>query len=215
MIKIAPSVLSADFSCLKEEINKVESFGADMLHIDVMDGHFVPNITMGPFIVKAIRNITKLPLDVHLMIENPLDYIKQFSLAGGDIISFHLEAKSDPESVIKEINKYGKTPAIAVNPDFDIKNLYKYLRSVKMVLLMSVFPGFSGQEFIKDVIPKIKELRDTIKNEKLGIDIEVDGGINDKTSKEAVSNGANILVAGSYIFNSRDYKKSIDSIRNS
>lgn len=213
MIKIAPSVLSADFSRLGEEIKKVEAAGADMIHIDVMDGHFVPNITMGPFVVKAIKKVTGLPLDVHLMIENPLKYVKSFADAGSDIISFHAEAAKEAKEIIKEIKNNHKIPAIAINPDGDISLIKPILSDLKMVLLMTVFPGFEGQTFMPSVLPNIKKLRSMINNLGLDVDIEVDGGINAQTAAEAISAGANVLVAGSAIFYSKDYKAAIRSIR--
>lgn len=213
MIKIAPSILSADFSCLKDEIKKIESAGADMIHVDVMDGHFVPNITMGPLIVNALKKITDLPLDVHLMIDNPIDFVTQFAQSGSDIISFHAEAKSDPFKTIDKINEHGKLPAIAVNPDFDISKIAGFLPHIKMLLIMSVFPGFAGQDFIPSVLPKIKIVKDIIKEYNYDIEIEVDGGINPKTAKEVSACGADILVAGSAIFKSKDYCAAINSLR--
>ncbi len=213
MIKIAPSILSADFGNLAEEIKKIEEAGADLLHIDVMDGHFVPNITMGPLVVKAVKKITKLPLDVHLMISNPDKYIKNFADAGSDVISFHAEAVSNPAKTILEIEKYGKAPALAINPDNSFEKYINILDKFKMILLMTVFPGFEGQKFIPSVLPNIKSLRNYIEKSKLNIDIEVDGGINETTAKEVISAGANILVAGSAIFYSKDYRLSISDIR--
>lgn len=213
MIKIAPSILSADFSRLESEIKAVEAAGADMIHIDVMDGHFVPNITIGPFVVKSLSKVTTLPLDVHLMIKEPEKFIKAFSEAGSDIISFHIEAVSDPKSVIDEIKSYSKMPAIALNPDGDISRIEPYLNDVKMVLLMSVFPGFAGQKFIPSVLYSISKLREIIKAKGLDTDIEVDGGINQQTAVEVTKAGANILVAGSYIFAAKDYKRAINSLR--
>jgi len=214
MIKIAPSILSADFSRLGEEISKVESCGADMIHVDVMDGHFVPNITMGPLVVKALKKTTKLPIDVHLMITDPEKYIRPFAEAGSDIISFHAEAVKDPMAVIAEIKKYGKVPALAVNPDSDLPGSPELMGSIGMVLFMTVFPGFEGQKFMPEVLPKIKKFKEAIDKKGLKIDIEVDGGINEKTAAEAIEAGANVLVAGSAVFYSKDYKASIGSIRN-
>ncbi len=212
-IKIAPSILSADFSKLGLEIKAAELAGADLIHVDVMDGHFVDNITIGPLVIKALRKITALPLDVHLMIEHPMKYIKAFAEAGSDIISFHLEAKDDAGKVIAEIKKCGKTPAIALNPDTSPEKAFGYLKDIKMVLLMTVFPGFEGQKFIPSVLPAISILRDKITSEKLDIDIEVDGGINASTSSAVIQAGANVLVAGSAVFYSSDYKSSIEAIR--
>ncbi len=213
MIKIAPSILSADFSKLGLEIAEAERSGADLIHIDVMDGHFVPNITMGPLIVKAVRKMTKLPLDVHLMISDPEKYIKAFADAGSDIISFHAEAVPDAAKVAGLIASAGKVPALAVNPDGDCLKDPSLLKKVRMVLLMTVFPGFEGQKFIPSVLPNIEKLRKYSDTHGLGLDIEVDGGINAETAKQVVKAGANVLVAGSYVFYSGDYKKAIDSLR--
>jgi ribulose-phosphate 3-epimerase len=214
MIKVAASILSADFSRLGEEIGKVRDAGADMIHVDVMDGHFVPNITMGPLVVKALKKITKLPLDVHLMIEHPEKYIRQFAEAGSDIISFHTESVSSPEKAVEEIKKYGAQPAIAVNPDSEFAAPDNILADIRMVLFMTVFPGFEGQKFMPGVMPKIKKFREMAQNKGLKIDIEVDGGINGSTAKQAVDAGANVLVAGSAIFYADSYKTAIESIRN-
>jgi len=214
MIKIAPSILSADFSRLGEEIKAVEAAGADMIHVDVMDGHFVPNITIGPLVVKAVKKVTGLPVDTHLMIERPEKYIHAFLEAGSDIVSFHIEAAKDPESVIHEIEKLGKDAALALNPDTDIKKIEPYLSKVKMVLMMTVFPGFERQAFMPEVLPGIKKLRELITKNGLKVDIEVDGGINAVTSKDVIAAGANILVAGSAVFYSGDYKTAISQIRN-
>lgn len=214
MIKIAASILSADFSRLGEEVKKAEEAGADMIHVDVMDGHFVPNITMGSLVVKALKKMTRLPLDVHLMIESPEKYIRQFAEAGSDIISFHAEAVSSPQNAISEIKKCGSLPAIAVNPDSDFSAPDSVLKEIKMVLFMTVFPGFEGQKFMPEVLPKIRRFKEmTIKNS-LSIDIEVDGGINGSTARQVIEAGANVLVAGSAVFYSENYKTAIESIRN-
>ncbi|MFA5103842.1 MAG: ribulose-phosphate 3-epimerase [Candidatus Margulisiibacteriota bacterium] len=214
MIKIAASILSADFSRLGEEVKKAEEAGADMIHVDVMDGHFVPNITMGPLVVKAIKKMTRLPLDVHLMIKSPEKYIRQFAEAGSNIISFHTETVSDPVNVIAEIKKYGSMPAIAVNPDSDLSASEEILKDIKMVLFMTVFPGFEGQKFMPEVLPKIRNFKEMTVNKRLNIDIEVDGGINIATARQAMDAGANVLVAGSAIFYAKSYKTAIGSIRN-
>lgn len=226
-IVVAPSILSADFSKLKDEIRKVEDSGARMIHIDVMDGHFVPNITIGPFIVEAIKRCTSLVLDAHLMIENPHRFIKDFAEAGVDIITVHAEAYSAEngkrtavgrrgtskttnkideariKEVLVQIKSYGKKAGISLNPDspFCIQGI---IGDVDMILLMSVHPGWSGQRFIDSVLPKIKEAKMLYSG-----DIEVDGGINDKTAGLAIDAGANVLVTGSYFFNSKDPKESI------
>jgi ribulose-phosphate 3-epimerase len=210
MIKIAPSILSADFSCLKDEIRKVEKAGADMLHVDVMDGHFVPNITIGPAVVKDIRKVTKLPLDVHLMIENPGDYVDLFVKAGADMITFHIETISKTELRIKsqELRKSGVKVGISLNPATPLKRIIPVLGLVDFVLVMSVNPGFGGQEFIPSAVAKIKQLRAIFKG-----NIAVDGGINDINAKKVIQFGANILAAGSYIFKSNNCKEAIRRLR--
>jgi len=206
MIKIAPSILSADFSKLGEEIKKVEAAGADLIHLDVMDGHFVPNLTIGPLIVKACRKITKLPLDVHLMIENPDRYIPDFAKAGADIITIQVEASKNLDEDIELIKRNNVKPGVVVNPATSVESVYSVLDKIDMVLIMSVNPGFEAQKFMPEVLPKIKELKKSIKHRALSIDIEVDGGINLETAKEVVKAGANVLVAGSAIFYAKDYK---------
>lgn len=214
VVKIAPSILSADFRNLEAEIKKVEKAGADMIHIDVMDGHFVPNITIGPLIVKAARIITKLPLDVHLMIENPDKYIPDFAKAGADIITIHAEASKNLDEDIELINQNNVKPGVVVNPDTPVDSVFHVLDKVVMVLLMSVNPGFEGQKFMPEVLPKIKTLRK--KTLDLGLrtlDIEVDGGINLETAPQAVKAGANVLVAGSAIFCAKDYEAVIQKMK--
>ena len=212
--KIAPSILSADFSHLAEEIKKVEAAGADLIHIDVMDGHFVPNITIGPLIVKACRKITSLPLDVHLMIENPDRYIPDFASAGADIISIHVEASKDLLEDLELIKQNGCRPAIALNPLTLIGHYLPLLPKVTLVLLMTVNPGFEKQAFMPEVLLKIQNLRNKIKEAKLKTDIEVDGGINPQTAKEVIKAGANVLVVGSAIFYAKDYKEIICRLKN-
>jgi ribulose-phosphate 3-epimerase len=214
MIKIAPSILSADFRKLETEIKKVESAGADLIHIDVMDGHFVPNITIGPLVVKACRKITRLPLDVHLMIENPDKYIEAFAKAGADIITFHVEASKNIGKDIAAIKQHKIKPGLVVNPATPIDKVYPFLREIGMVLIMSVNPGFEGQSFMPQALPKIAALRR--KTTELGLssfDIEVDGGINLETAPEVVSAGANVLVAGSAIFYAGDYASVIQKMK--
>lgn len=213
MIKVAPSILSADFRNLEAELKKVEAAGADLIHIDVMDGHFVPNITIGPLIVKACRKATKLPLDVHLMIENPDRYIPDFAKAGADIITIHVEAAKNLEADIELIRQNNAAPGVVVNPGTPVESVFHVLDRVAMVLLMSVNPGFEGQKFMPEVLPKIRELKSLVVSRKLSVDIEVDGGINLQTAKEVVKAGANVLVAGSAIFYADDYKKAICGLK--
>ncbi|NQT06040.1 MAG: ribulose-phosphate 3-epimerase [Candidatus Omnitrophica bacterium] len=207
-ISIAPSILSADFGILKEEIRAVETAGADLIHVDVMDGHFVPSITIGPLVVKGARKATKLPLDVHLMISEPEKYIDDFAKAGSDIITFHIESCNDPKAIIAKIKSFGLKAGASIKPRTDIKALDGILGDLDMVLVMTVEPGFAGQSFIKEALPKIRNLRKIYKK-----DIEVDGGINKDTSKLAIEAGANILVAGTSVFGADDYKKAIDDLR--
>ncbi|MDD4179673.1 MAG: ribulose-phosphate 3-epimerase [Candidatus Margulisbacteria bacterium] len=213
MIKIAPSILSADFRSLEKEIKKVEAAGADLIHIDVMDGHFVPNITIGPLIVKACRKATKLPLDVHLMIENPDRYIPDFAKAGADIITIHVETVKNLESDIELIRQNNAKPGVVVNPATPIESIFHVLDKIDMVLIMSVNPGFEGQKFMPEVLPKIKMLKSECGKRNLKVDIEVDGGINRETAKEVIKAGANVLVAGSAIFYSDDYQKAICGLK--
>jgi ribulose-phosphate 3-epimerase len=205
---IAPSILSADFSKLGQEIKDVEEAGADWIHVDVMDGHFVPNITIGPAVVKSIRPVTKLPLDVHLMIKNPEKYIESFAKAGSDIITFHSEIEEDPKEVIRLIRYYKKRVGISIKPKTDIGPIENILPMVDMVLVMTVEPGFGGQSFISDCLPKIERLRSIFKK-----DIEVDGGINAETARDCRSSGANVLVAGSFVFGAKDYSAAIKSLK--
>lgn len=210
-IKIAPSILSADFSCLERQIKKVEAAGADMLHIDVMDGHFVPNITIGPVVIKDIRRISKLPLDVHLMIENPQKYIAAFMQAGSDMITLHIEtiAKSKIKNQRLKLNAQGVKFGISLNPKTPLTKIRDILGFVDFVLVMSVNPGFGGQEFIPGVIPKIRQLRAIFKG-----DISVDGGVSNKVSGSLIRAGANILCSGSYIFGARNTELAIERLRN-
>ncbi|PGT86621.1 ribulose-phosphate 3-epimerase [Bacillus sp. AFS040349] len=213
MIKIAPSILSADFAKLGEEIKDVEKGGADYIHVDVMDGHFVPNITIGPLIVEAIRPVTKLPLDVHLMIEQPDLYIKEFVRAGADIITVHVEASKHLHRTIQLIKSEGVKAGVVLNPHTPIELILHILEDIDMVLFMTVNPGFGGQSFIPQVLPKIKALADMIKEKNLSVDIEVDGGINEETAKQCVAAGANVLVAGSFIYNKPDRHAAIQSLK--
>ena len=207
-IIVAPSLLAADFSDLRNEIDKVEKAGAEYLHLDVMDGAFVPNISFGAPVISAIRKHSNLIFDVHLMIENPDRFIKDFVEAGADIITVHVEATKHLNRTLQLIKSYGKKAGISLNPSTPVEMIKYELKNIDMVLIMTVNPGFGGQAFIENMTDKIKELRTLDKN----IDIEVDGGINAETGKKVKEAGANILVAGSYIFNG-DYKERIDSLK--
>jgi ribulose-phosphate 3-epimerase len=212
-IKISPSILSADFSILGDEIKSLEQAGADLIHIDVMDGHFVPNITMGPPIIKMVRNCTKLPFDVHLMISPVEKYIKAFADAGSDIITIHPEATDNLKRAVGTIKSLGKKAGVSLNPKTPISALMDVINDIDLILIMSVNPGFAGQSFMSEVLPKVTELRKMINDKKLKIDIEIDGGINFETAPLAVKAGANILVSGTTIF-SGSLKDNIQKLRN-
>jgi ribulose-phosphate 3-epimerase len=212
-IKISPSILSADFSILGDEIKSLEQAGADLIHIDVMDGHFVPNITMGPPIIKMVRKCTKLPFDVHLMISPVEKYIKAFADAGSDIITIHPEATDNLKRAVGTIKSLGKKAGISLNPKTPISALMDVINDIDLILIMSVNPGFAGQSFMGEVLPKVTELRKMINDKKLKIDIEIDGGINFETAPLAVKAGANILVSGTTIF-SGSLKDNIQKLRN-
>ena len=214
-IKISPSILSADFSKLGLEIASLEKAGADLIHIDVMDGHFVPNITIGPDIIKNLRKFSKLPFDVHLMI-NPVDkYIENFSNAGADIITLHPEATPDLAASIQKIKSLGKKAGVSLNPDTSTDKIEKLLSEIDIVLIMSVHPGFAGQKFIEHTLKKVKYLKAKIKEKKLKTEIEIDGGINFETAKLAIDAGVDILVSGTTIFKSNkgDLKKNIKLLK--
>ncbi|RFB19106.1 ribulose-phosphate 3-epimerase [Bacillus sp. HNG] len=213
MIKIAPSILSADFAKLGEEIRDVENGGADYIHVDVMDGHFVPNITIGPLIVEAIRPITKLPLDVHLMIENPDQYIPAFAKAGADFLTVHVEACPHLHRTIQLIKSHGVKAGVVLNPATPVDSIKHVIEDIDLVLLMTVNPGFGGQKFIHSVLPKIEEVAQMVKQKNLNVEIEVDGGVNQETARLCVNAGANVLVAGSAIYNEEDRKAAIEKIR--
>jgi len=213
MVKIAPSILSADFAILGEEIKDVERGGADYIHVDVMDGHFVPNITIGPLIVSAIRPITTLPLDVHLMIENPDQYIPAFAKAGADIITVHAEACPHLHRTLQLIKEHGVKPGVVLNPSTPVEMIKHVISDVEMVLLMTVNPGFGGQAFISSVLPKITEVRKLADQFNPGLEIEVDGGVNEQTAVLCKEAGANVLVAGSFIYDSKDRAAAIKAVR--
>ena len=214
-IQISPSILSADFSNLGDEIKRLEDSGADMIHVDVMDGHFVPNLTIGPPVIKSLRKYTKLPFDVHLMIDPVHKYIKDYSDAGADIITFHPEATKDILETINLIKSLNKKVGISFNPDTKISAAEKHLDKIDLILIMSVYPGFGGQKFIKEVIKKIKDLDKIRKEKKFEFKIEIDGGINFETSKVAIEAGVDILVSGTTIFkeNNGDLKKNIKILK--
>ena len=214
-IQISPSILSADFSQLGKEIKKLEDGGADLIHVDVMDGHFVPNLTIGPPVIKALRNYTKLPFDVHLMISPVHKYIKNFAEAGSDIITIHPEATENLNESISLIKRLNKKVGISLNPDTNISVIETELKNIDLVLVMSVFPGFGGQKFIPETIKKIKDLKEIKDKNNFNFDIEVDGGINFLNSKDVINAGANILVSGTTIFkeNNGDIKKNIEKLK--
>lgn len=209
MIKISPSILSSDYGNLSSELKRMEACGADMLHIDVMDGHFVPNITLGAPIVKCIRKSSTLPFDVHLMISDPYKYIPDFVNAGSDIITFHAEADSDIEKTIDLILASGKKAGLSVKPKTPVEAVYPYLDKLSMVLVMTVEPGFGGQSFMEDMMPKVSAVRSEIDRRGLDVDIQVDGGINKNTISIAAKAGANVFVSGNAIFSSDDAEKTI------
>ena len=213
MVLVAPSILSADFSKLGEEIKAVEHAGADWIHIDVMDGHFVPNITIGPVVISKIRKISDIFFDVHLMIENPGKYVEQFAKAGADLITIHAEACDDILSTINKVKDLGCKVGVSINPETSLDVIKEIIQNVDLVLIMSVHPGFGGQSFIEDVLPKIKKTRDIISKTDKEIHLEVDGGINDKTAKTAIEYGANVLVAGNFVFTNASYRDAIKSLK--
>ena len=213
MIKIAPSILSADFSRLGEDIQAVDRAGADYIHVDVMDGHFVPNITIGPLVVAALRKVTAKPLDVHLMIESPDLYITEFAEAGADIITVHQEAVSHLHRTIQLIKSLGKKAGVSLNPATPVETLDVILDELDLVLVMSVNPGFGGQAFIPSALDKISALRQRITQRGLATEIEVDGGVKIDNIRQVVAAGADVLVAGSAVFNTDDYAATISALR--
>ena len=215
-IQISPSILSADFSQLGNEIKRLEVCGADLIHVDVMDGHFVPNLTIGPPVIKALRKYTKLPFDVHLMINPVHKYIKEYAKAGSDIITIHPESTENLKSSIKEIKDLNKKAGVSLNPDTPIETILNDLNDIDLILVMSVFPGFGGQKFMPEVLKKIDKLSKLRTKNNLNYKIEVDGGIDFSNSKKAIEAGADILVSGTTIFkeNNGDLKKNIEILRN-
>ncbi len=213
MIKLAPSILSADFARLLEDVKKVEKAGCEYLHIDVMDGHFVPNITLGPAIVKSLRRDVNMVFDTHLMIENPDDYIKDFVDAGSDLIVVHAEACRHLHRTIQNIKSYNVKAGVALNPATSIESIKHIIEDVDMVLIMTVNPGFGGQSFIESMLDKIKELKQLIDDKNLNVDIQVDGGIKPDNIHKVVEAGANIIVAGSAIFNSENIEETVSLMR--
>lgn len=213
MIKIAPSILAADFAKLGEEVLEVEKAGADWIHIDVMDGHFVPNISFGAVVLNAIKPLTKLPMDVHLMIENPDLYIEEFAKAGADSITVHVEACPHLHRTIQLIRSFGVKPGVVLNPHTPVETIQHILEDIDLVLFMTVNPGFGGQKFIHSVVPKVKQLADMIKEKGLSIEIEIDGGINEETIVPCAQAGATVFVAGSAIYSKKDRMQALQAIK--
>lgn len=213
MIKIAPSILAADFAKLGQEVKEVEAAGAELIHIDVMDGHFVPNISFGAIALEAIRPLSKLPMDVHLMIENPDQYIEQFAKAGADYITVHVEACRHLHRTIQLIRSFGVKPGVVLNPHTPIETIQHILEDVDMVLFMTVNPGFGGQKFIESVVPKVEALSKIIKERGLNIEIEIDGGINAETIVPCAKAGATVFVAGSAIYSKEDRAQALQEIK--
>ncbi|MBM4237182.1 MAG: ribulose-phosphate 3-epimerase [Euryarchaeota archaeon] len=209
MIKIAPSILSADFSRLGEEVRRLEEAGADWVHVDVMDGNFVPNITIGPVVISHVRSRCSLPFDVHLMISSPEKFIDAFSQAGADIITVHVESTRELEATLRRIRSLGRKVGLSLNPGTPFSAVEAHMRVIDLLLIMTVQPGFAGQQFMHEVLPKIAEARKFVDDHGLDVDIEVDGGINKATGRLAVKSGATVLAAGSALFNARDLKGEI------
>ncbi|MBL8956321.1 MAG: ribulose-phosphate 3-epimerase [Myxococcaceae bacterium] len=212
-MKIAPSILSADFGRLAEEVKAVEAAGADYVHVDVMDGRFVPNLTIGPVVVEAVKKATRLPLDVHLMIVEPEKYIDDFVKAGASIVTVHVETCPHLHRTLDQIRQAGAKPSVVLNPSTPLSTLEHILGEVSQVLVMSVNPGFGGQKFIAETVNKVRRLKAMLDEKKLEVDIEVDGGINPTTAKQVAAVGANVLVAGNAVFKERDYRAAIAALR--
>lgn len=212
-LRVAPSILSADFGRLADEVRAVEAAGADYIHVDVMDGRFVPNITLGPVVVAAVRAATRLPLDVHLMIVEPEHYLEAFAHAGADMLTVHIETSPHLHRTVQQIRALGKKASVSLNPHTSLDGLTTVLPDLSMVLLMTVNPGFGGQRFIEAVVPKIRDLREEIDGRQLDVDIEVDGGITPDTARIVSDAGADVLVAGSAVFGRPDYRQAITQLR--
>ncbi|MGN1112830.1 MAG: ribulose-phosphate 3-epimerase [Acutalibacteraceae bacterium] len=213
MMKIAPSILSCDFAVMGEETKRMENAGADYIHLDVMDGHFVPNITFGAPVIKAIRPYSALPFDVHLMIDYPYDYIDDFADAGADIITFHIESKSDIKATIEKIKEKGIKPGLVIKPNTPASAVFPYLKDIFMVLVMTVEPGFGGQSFMEDMLPKLREIRAEAERQGAYILLELDGGINDKTIAKAAAAGGDICVSGTGVFKAPDARQAIETLK--
>jgi ribulose-phosphate 3-epimerase len=210
---IAPSILAADLGHLADEVRKVEEAGADWIHIDIMDGHFVPNLTMGPAIVEAVRGVTRLPLDVHLMLTNPLEMVEPFAKAGADFISVHREVLDDVESALRHIESFGKKAALVINPDTPAESVSPFISRAAMILVMSVHPGFAGQGFIEGVLPKLEQLRDLKRRRGSSCLLEIDGGIKVSNIARVIAAGADVVVAGSGVFATPDYRATIAAMK--
>ena len=211
--RVAPSILSADILHLEDEIKRIEKAGAGMIHIDIMDGHFVPNLTYGPKLVKSVRGITDLPLDVHLMIDNPQVFIERFATAGGDNITVHSEVTTPIPQLFEIVKSFDISFGVSIKPDTKLDAIADYLDMIDILLIMTVYPGFGGQEFIESTIPTIAEASKLKRENGYKYEIEVDGGLNDETVKKAAGAGAEVIVAGNYIFKAKDYNTAIDSLK--
>ena len=212
-IEIAPSILSADFRHLESEVKDAEAAGADRIHCDVMDGHFVPNLTFGPLIIETVKRCVAIPLDVHLMISNPVDYVYAYCNAGADVLIVHAEACKDVPGIISKIKKQGVRAGITVNPDKGVELFLPYLKDIDQVLIMTVYAGFGAQKFIPETVGKVRTVFEEATSNDYTVDIEVDGGINDETAKICAENGANVFVSGNYVFKSENYGERIQAIR--